>query len=202
MCSYVLLPCSCSTSGGCPLHGIYFSLRTTCTNTSIGNHKWEEESATGRRRDLERVYWREVKGEEGTERMSASWELFLISRAESHALSPENMESGPFLVCSPSLALNTHLFLFLSFSPLHILYSQHLCSVCPLLFLLSHLFFFCLIDPFNTGHSLASLLIFLACPYTDHLVPHLICWIIPKHPLSLSSPLSPLLPSLFSFSIH
>lgn len=29
----------CSTAEGCPLHGLYFSLRTTCANTSSGNYK-------------------------------------------------------------------------------------------------------------------------------------------------------------------
>lgn len=100
MCPCVLLPCTCLIEDGCPLHGIYFSLRTTSANTRGGNHKWEEESATGGKGDLERVYWRkESKGEEGMGQMSASWELFLISQAESCALSPESTHSGLFLVC-------------------------------------------------------------------------------------------------------
>lgn len=43
----VLLPYRRSTEEGCPLHGLYFSLRSTCANTSSGNYKWKEASATG-----------------------------------------------------------------------------------------------------------------------------------------------------------
>lgn len=74
-----------------------------------------------------RVYWRkESKGEEGMGWSSASWELFLISQAESHALSHTLWPKAP--------PVSQYLFSFLSFSPLHILNSQHHCSVYPLLY--------------------------------------------------------------------
>lgn len=55
-----------------------------------------------------------------------------------------------------------------------------------------------LIWPFSPGHSLTTPpFILLACPHSERLVSRLICWIIPKHPLSLSSPLNPSLPASF-----
>lgn len=76
-----------------------------------------------------------AQGEEGMERTSASWELFLISRAESQALSPENTHSGPFFSSALHHLPPNHLFSFLSFSLLHILYSKQLSSVHPLLYI-------------------------------------------------------------------
>lgn len=78
------------------------------------------------------------EGEEGIGQMSASWELFLISQAESCALSPGNTHAGPFLNCSPSTPM-THLFSFLFYSTPHSLLPASQCSL-SLTFLLSHLF--------------------------------------------------------------
>lgn len=115
------------------------------------------------KRDLERVYWRkERKGEERMEHTSASWELFLISWAESHALSPENTHSGSFLVCSRLLPLTPQpllipllvLFTFTTF------YSKHLSPAYPLLFSMFPSTFLSLICPFSPRHSLT----FSLCP--------------------------------------
>lgn len=99
------------------------------------------------KRDPERIYWRkESKGEEGMAHTSASWELFLISQAESHALNPENTHSDHFLLCSqlcpiappPTSSHSSFLVLF-TFTTF---YSQLLSWVYSLLFFCFPIYFF------------------------------------------------------------
>lgn len=151
------------------------------------------------KRDLERVYWRkESKGEERMEHTSASWELFLISQAESHALSPENTlrlfsRLLPITTPHPTTFSHSSLLVLFTFTTF---YSKHLSPAYPLLFSVFPSTFLSLICPCSLGHSLTFSSL---CPSTS---PHLIGWIFPKHVLSLSSPLNPSLPPLFSFSLQ
>ena len=102
-----------------------------------------------------------------------------------------------FSVCSPSLAAPPPPLLIPLFQSSSHSLLQAAQSIPYFIFSTFPSPFLGLIWPFSPGHSLTPPFILLACPHYKRLVSRLICWIIPKHPLSLSFPLNPSLPASF-----
>lgn len=150
MCSCVLLPCTCFILAGCPLHGIYFSLRTTCANTRGGNPKWEEESATGRTETQKGyIVGKSARGRKRWNRQVPLESFSLLARLNPVLwVRKTHTHSGPSLDCSPSLGPLPLLNPFF-YSSSNSLLPDSQFGLC-IIFLSP---FLSLIFPFSPGHS-------------------------------------------------
>lgn len=137
VCFYNVNPPQCSIAGRCPLHEMYFSLQTTCANRG-GNHKWQEESATGwREAEKGFIEGKRARGRKGWQ-PSASWELSLLARLNHSLWVQENTHAGPFYNDCPPLT-PPPLLIPLFYSSVHSLHPASQFSSTPIFPLLWHL---------------------------------------------------------------